>query len=117
MLPAQRVSFVQDLQLQLKCGCMQGVEPAVVTNDVMLVFTKAAVIPEPSDVFGDLGFACHDSATIATGAQILRRIKTEAAGVTQGARSTSVVACSVSLCGVFDDAEPVPPRDLQDPIH
>ena len=96
MLPSHRVTTIE-VQLRVKYGCLQAVQPAVVANQMMFVFLQAAVIAQSAHRCRSHDCWSH-CATVATPS--FRWIKAEAGNVAHRADRLAVVSSAVRLRGI-----------------
>ena len=104
-------------QFNAEHGCLDRIEAAVVPFDQMLVLFLLAEIAQQLNAFADPGVIGDDGAAVAIGAQILPRIKAEATGVADASGSPPLPHRSVRLTRIFDDAQSMTARRVEDRLH
>src|SRR5579871_3399923 len=83
----------------------------------MLVFLLRSPIAEHAHASGKAGIFRDYHAAFAIRAQVLARIKAEAAHVTQPAHSLSLICRAMSLRSIFNHPEVVLARNFENWVH
>ena len=81
--------------------CLNRVEPAVVSLDVVMVAARLAVLAQHPHGGKDRGIAPHHRARFTAGAEILGRVEAERRQATDGATAASLVLGAMRLRRVF----------------
>ena len=114
---AALVDVVEPAQLHAQDRRLEGVEPRGGADHVMVVAGPLAVRAQQPDLVGDRRVVRHEPAAVAPGAEVLRGVEGEAAGVAHRARATAGEPGAVRLAGVLDDGDALGPRQLEDRVE
>src|SRR5438876_6244111 len=79
--PPHFITFIQKSQFDVECGGLQAIEPAVVTDDIMLVFSDPSVFSQSPQRLGKVRIVGDDGSPITAGSQVLSRVETKAGDI------------------------------------
>ena len=96
---------------------LQLIEPAVIAARDGGILGGLTVDPQRSEALCDSGLVGDHHPGVAERAEVLRGIKTVAAGIAHRARDPAVVPRPVRLGAVFDEPQPVRVGERQDRAH
>ena len=100
-------------QLDAKHGGLQGIEPRVEADFVMVVLGLHSVDAQPRQRTAELGVVRDHHSAVAEASQVLGRIKAERPDMAEASRRMFVVAGTDRLGRVFQDEEVVFLGDLR----
>src|SRR5207245_10022836 len=75
----------------------EGVEGAVVPDEVVMIARALAVVAQPRDALGDVRPPGDDGAGLAGGAEVLGRIEAERGGIAERPRPAAAAGGAVGL--------------------
>ena len=115
--PTCLVVGIQSLQFEAQHGGLHLVHAAVEALHLVEILLLAAVVGHSANVVGQLLVVCRDAARVAQGAQVLSGIETDARRMTEMPGANAFIDCSVGLCHVLYDLQPMPFGHLHDGFH
>ena len=113
MPPPHFITFIQKSQFDVKCCGLQAVEPAVVTDDIMLVFSDPSMFSQSPQRLGKVRIVGDDGSPITAGSQVLSRVETKAGDIPHRSSSSPMIESAVGLSCIFDHFETIYPGELQ----
>src|SRR5215472_6138325 len=108
-IPARIVPFRQMSQFYREPSRLNGIEPPVVTLDVVVILSRLPMISDHLHPFRQGFVICRDCPALTTGSKVFARIKTECrrkahrAGFPPGTSIAREIFSPMSLASVFDD--------------
>ena len=114
---AARTGLRKMFQLHLQHRALKAFHAIVVSDKFVLVSAGLAVGARGTSELRDAIVVGRERSAFAIGAEILRRIKTERRSVAQTPSAPAPITRTMGLAGIFEHAETMAGRDLEDRIH
>ena len=111
------IPFVQVLQLDTQHRRLQGIEPAVESDVVVMVIRAASMHPQREKQFAEVPVIRHDQPAVTHASEVFGREKAEAPRIPEGSGFPTVPAGADGLAGVFNDLEAASIGHLHDGLH
>src|SRR5437867_13132722 len=100
MPPPHFITLIQKSQLDVECCGLKAIEPAVVTDDIMFVFSEPSVFSQSPQRLGKVRIAGDNGSTIAAGSQRLSWAETEATRIPHRSSSSPMIQSAVALSSI-----------------
>src|SRR3954453_12733705 len=109
------VPLVEMRQFRRQQRRLQLVEPAVASSGpAHLIFFAPPILTQFANPLRDPGIARRDRAAVSKRAEILGRVKAEAARIAKTARGPALAACAMRLSAIFEESNVMQPANLGD---
>src|SRR4051812_27294934 len=99
------IPYIQMWELQVERGCLDRIQTAVISDDVMLVLPQSAMISKSSQVLSETRVIGYYSTAVTARAKVFSWIETEACDVAHRPGSAATVPCSMRLSGIFNNLQ------------
>ena len=111
------VELFQVAELRAQERGLQLVKARVDAENLVVVFLLAAIVAQYAERLREFCIICHDGTGVAECAEVLRRVETEAARITERARHRAAELRAMRLGTILDEAQVICFRDAADIIH
>src|ERR1700757_1840276 len=101
----QEIPVFQMPQFRSENSSLQGIKPAVIATELVVIFFLLAVIAEHAQALSDATVVSDNNSSVAIGSQVFSRIEAECRSMPQGTGAFPPKASPVGLARIFNDEE------------